>query len=94
MLLLCDRRGGQGGGGRGGSLVRLIWVGRLEDSLREYHTWCDISVKSVPFLQILDARYPSLGICDHLREEIREARPAELCISTPVQVSVVDGLAV
>lgn len=37
-----------------------------------------------PFLQVLDACYPPLGVCDHLREEIREACAAELCISASV----------
>jgi hypothetical protein len=38
----------------------------------------------LPFLQILDACYPALGVCDHLAEEKGEACPAELCIATSV----------
>jgi hypothetical protein len=53
-----------------------------------------ISMEHAPFLQILNARYSPLGICDHLPEEIREARPAEFRISAPIKVSVVNRLAV
>lgn len=53
-----------------------------------------MSMGHAPFLQILNARYSPLGICDHLPEEIREARPAEFRISAPIEVSVVNGLAV
>lgn len=52
------------------------------------------AVESLPFLQILNAGYPPLGICDHLPEQEGEACSAGLCIATAVQVSVVDGFAI
>jgi hypothetical protein len=48
----------------------------------------------VPFLQVLDALYPLLGILYHLREQVSEGGAANLCCLGPVQGPVVDGLAV
>lgn len=53
-----------------------------------------IHVGSSPFLQILNTCDPSLGICDHLREEVGEARPTGFGIAATIEMSVVDGLAV
>jgi hypothetical protein len=77
-LRLSGRRGGRGGGGRGGSLVRLTWMeGSLAMLLGRYMAVIDLgglgehsrseSVDcALPFLEILDTCYSSLGVCDHL----------------------------
>jgi len=47
-----------------------------------------------PFLQIRNPRDAPLRIPDHLDEQERKRRPAQLRILAPAQVAVVDGLAV
>lgn len=48
----------------------------------------------IPSLQILNARYSPLCISYHLAKEIGETGFAELCISGPIEVSIVDGFAI
>lgn len=48
----------------------------------------------LPPFQILNPRHPSLRVCHHLTKEVREAGFAKLCISSAIEVSVVDSLAI